>query len=385
MSLKFRQHQASPQPKPNSAIVLTGGGARAAYQVGVLKAISECFPGSGRLPFDIICGTSAGAINGTALSCYAANFRLGIKKIEWVWRNFETAKVYHSDLRGICRQLLLNLLPVKTAQPDQALAVLNNAPLKQLLTSLLDLSRIERNIDRGFLKAVSVSASSYATGNSVCFFQAEPEIGDWYRVRRRGVRTPLTFQHLMASSALPMVFPASRIGKRYYGDGSIHQLAPLSPAIHLGARRILVVGTSDLPDRPSTSAMPPPSAADIAGHLLDTIFSDSLRADLERLQRINNTLAMLSRAEQQKVNLFPIHTHVINPSTELKDLAAPHYPRLPSSVKVLLKLLGANPQTNTALLSYLLFEKEYCQQLIELGYRDGLQQRQAVLHFLCDK
>nr|WP_224745886.1 patatin-like phospholipase family protein [Neiella litorisoli] len=383
--MRFRQSNVQAQPKPNSAIVLTGGGARAAYQVGVLKAISECFPGGKKLPFDIICGTSAGAINGTALSCYAANFRLGIKKIEWVWRNFQTSKVYHSDIRGIFRQLLRNIMPIAASQPDRALAVLNNAPLHELLSKLLDLSRIERNIDRGFLKAVSVSASSYATGNSVCFFQAEPEIGDWYRVRRRGVRTPLAFEHLMASSALPMVFPASKIGQRYYGDGSIHQLAPLSPAIHLGARRILVVGTSDLPDRSSTAAMPPPSAADIAGHLLDTIFSDSLRADLERLQRINNTLAMLSRAEQQKVNLFPIHTHVINPSEELKTLAAPHYHRLPASVKMLLKLIGANPQTNTALLSYLLFEKEYCQQLIELGYRDGLQQRQAVMQFLCEK
>ncbi|MBW8190876.1 patatin-like phospholipase family protein [Neiella marina] len=381
--MRFRKTTSPQQPLAQSALVLTGGGARAAYQVGVVKAISEWFPRNKGIPFDIISGTSAGAINGTALACYAANFRLGVKKIEWVWRHFETNKVYQSNLLRICQQLAINLLPSRLTNASQLpLAILDNSPLQQLLASLLDLSRIERNIDRGFIKAMSVSASSYATGNSVCFFQAEPEISDWYRVRRRGIRTKIGFEHLMASSALPMVFPASRIGKRFYGDGSIHQLAPLSPAIHLGARRILVIGTSDLPAAPPERMLAPPSAADIAGHLLDTIFSDSLRADLERLQRINNTLALLSKGEQQKIDLYPIQTHVINPTEDLKHLASPHYHRLPRSVRGLLKLMGVNPAANTALLSYLLFEKEYCQELIDLGYRDCMQQKEAILQFL---
>ncbi|WP_285817643.1 patatin-like phospholipase family protein [Echinimonas agarilytica] len=381
----LKASKKTPTPQSNTALVLTGGGARAAYQLGVLKAISEWFPRNDGIPFDIICGTSAGAINGTALACYAANFRLGVKKIEWVWRNFRTHQVYKTDARSITGQLIRNLLPSSLIRSEQhAIAVLDNAPLRHLLGHLLDLSRIERNIERGFLSSVSVSASSYATGNSVCFFQAIPEISDWHRVRRRGIRQPLNFDHLMASSALPMVFPASRIGQRYYGDGSIHQQAPLSPAIHLGARRILVIGTSDMRNQIVDEPVAPPSAADIAGHLLETVFSDSLRSDLERLQRINQTLSLLSRGEQRKVNLHPIQTHVINPQQDLKQIAAPYYTSLPRSVRTLLRFIGVNRHSKTDLLSYLLFEQEYCKELIELGYADGMEQKQSIMQFLCD-
>lgn len=370
-------------PTKDTALVLTGGGARAAYQVGVLKAIAEWFPHNGGMPFDIICGTSAGAINGTALACYASNFRLGVKKIEWVWNHFRTDQVYHTDTGSIVTQLIANLFPrhrLKTT--DKPVAILDNAPLKKLLSQLLDLSRIDRNIERGFLRAVSVSASSYTTGNSVCFFQAEPEIEDWHRVKRRGIRAELALEHLLASSALPMVFPASRIGKRFYGDGSIHQQAPLSPAVHMGAKKIFVIGTSNMPGPAPQDLQPPPSAADIAGHLLETVFSDSLRSDLERLQRINQTLSLLSKAERRKTKLQSIHTHVINPRQNLSLFAAPHFMELPFNVRTLLRLLGVNRHSQSDLLSYLMFEKTYCRELISLGYRDAQEQKSAIIQFL---
>lgn len=374
------------KPAKDTALVLMGGGARAAYQVGVLKAISEWFPHNGGMPFDIICGTSAGAINGTALACYASNFRLGVKKVEWVWSHFRTSQVYHTDARSILTQMIHNLCPEHRAKSvDRSVAIFDNAPLRELLSRLMDLSRIDRNIERGFLRAVSVSASSYTTGNSVCFFQAEPEIEDWYRVKRRGIRQQLGLEHLLASSSLPMVFPASRIGKRYYGDGSIHQQAPLSPAVHMGGQRILVIGTSSMPGPAPDSVQPPPSAADIAGHLLDTVFTDSLRSDLERLQRINKTLSVLSKGARRKVNLHPIQTHVINPRMNLTTLAAPHYQELPLNVRALLRLIGVNKHSQSDLLSYLLFEKTYCKELIALGYRDAQEQKTAILQFLCEK
>lgn len=373
------------KPAKDTALVLMGGGARSAYQVGVLKAISEWFPHNGGMPFDIICGTSAGAINGTALACYASNFRLGVKKIEWVWSHFRTSQVYQTDIRSAFSQLIGNLCPKHSPKlHDRAVAIFDNAPLGELLGRLMDLSRIDRNIERGFLRAISVSASSYTTGNSVCFFQAEPEIEDWHRVKRRGIRQQLGLAHLLASSALPMVFPASKIGKRYYGDGSVHQLAPMSPAIHMGAKRILVVGTSTMPGPAPDSLQPPPSAADIAGHLLDTVFSDSLRSDLERLQRINQTLSLLSQSQRRKVNLNPIHTHVINPRQSLTLLAAPHYSELPFNVRALLRVIGVNKHSQSDLLSYLLFEKTYCRELIALGYRDAQEQKPAILQFLCE-
>ncbi len=368
----------------NTALILTGGGARAAYQVGVLKAISEWFPHQGGLPFKVICGTSAGAINGTGLACYASNFRLGVKKIEWVWDNFATAQVYKTDFRNQLLQLVSNALPNRQQVPARQLAVLNNAPLRLLLSKLIDFSRIERHISRGYLRALSVSASSYTTGNSVNFFQAEPEIPDWHRVKRQGIRHELNLEHLMASSALPMVFPASQIGDHYYGDGSIHQQAPLSPAIHLGARKILVIGTSTAPIPAQDGEQLPPTTADIAGHLLETVFSDSLRSDLERLQRINQTVHLLSKSQQRKVDLDMVHTHVINPRQNLTLIASPHYAELPFNVRLLLRMMGVTKRSQSDLLSYLLFEKSYCRELIALGYRDAQEQRQAIVQFLND-
>jgi NTE family protein len=278
------------------ALLLTGGGARAAYQVGVLKALAQHYPRNSKIPFEIICGTSAGAINATGLACYASCFHLGVKKIEWVWRNFHTHQVYYSDYLRLGWHLLRGFL--SAFQADYAnkrpVSLLDNKPLRLLLHNIVDLQRIDRNIQGGYLSSVSVTASSYNTGDSITFFQGN-DAKEWRRAKRCGQKTLLGIHHLLASAAIPLVFPSVRIHQHYYGDGSVNQLSPLSAPIHLGADKILIIGLEQPRAQDLTNAMPHhPGLATVAGHLLDTIFSDTLNADLERMHRINKTIDTLN-------------------------------------------------------------------------------------------
>ena len=367
------------------ALLLSGGGARAAYQVGVLKAIARIFPRNHTLPFPIICGNSAGAINATALACYASCYHLGVRKLEWIWKNFRTHQVYDSGLYSVFGYLLKNNLARFQADKDgrRASSLLNNAPLRKLIRKMLDFHRIDRNIISGHLRAISVSASSYSHHESISFFQGHNELLPWQREQRRGTRCVLDAEHLMASSAIPLVFPTVKIDQEYLGDGSVHQLSPLSTPIHLGAEKILVIGV----EQPEESNIfhdlqRYPSSADIAGHLLDTIFADTLHADLERLNRINSTLNLLNAKQRQETKLKSIDCMVINPSINFAANATQHYHRLPAGIKGLMRLIGVSSNSDTSLLSYLLFEKEFCQELIELGYQDGINKRDELQAFL---
>lgn len=367
------------------ALLLTGGGARAAYQVGVLKAIASNVSRNHGIPFPILSGTSAGAINSTALACYASCFHLGVKKLEWVWKNFSTEQVYKCDTISVMSHLAKGMM--RNAQAEYAtftpMSWFNNQPLRLLLNELLDLHRIDQNILSGYLKAISINASSYTSGDSVCFFQAKKEIDEWHRARRRGQKTSINVEHLMASAAIPLVFPTVGFNHGYYGDGSIHQLAPLSPPIHLGAKKIFIIGMSKpegkIPCLPMDRV---PSAGGIAGHLLDTIFNEALNSDLERLTRINDTIAMLEKGERKKVGLKPIKTLQINPSEDFNKIALKHYDSMPFAIRSLLKMVGINDKTESSIISYLLFEQSYCRELIELGYKDGMAQIDEIIDFL---
>jgi len=360
----------------STALVLGGGGARAAYQVGVLKALVQLYPRNHGIPFKIICGTSAGAINGTSIATHASCFHLGVKKLEWVWRHFETRKVYRASLPGVLKHL--SKMALKGLQDDKvntdAGSLLDNEPLRHLLNELIDFKRIDRNIRNGALTALSVDTSCYNNSRSVTFFQAARDIENWTRARRSGERRMLNTEHLLASSAIPMVFPSIKLNQAYYGDGSVHQLAPLSSPIHLGATKLLVINL-DSPHKHYPMELEfHPKTATIAGHLLDTIFSDTLNSDLERLERINHTLSLIPEASRAQLALHPIKTLVIKPSEDLSKIAARFYDDMPWAIKTLLGFLGIDRQSDSSIVSYLLFEKSYTSALIDLGYKDGMAQ-----------
>lgn len=372
---------------PGTALILTGGGARAAYQVGVLLAVAKLSSNPRHNPFPILCGTSAGAINAASIACLADNFGKAVARIAEVWRNMRAHHIYRADALGIglsgARWISLLMAGWMVRNPPRSL--LDNSPLRELLTRHLDFKGIERSISRGALHAVSISASGYESGESISFFQAHPSAQPWRRVQRLGIRSPIGVDHLVASSAIPFIFPATRIHREYFGDGSMRQLAPISPAIHLGAERVLIVGASrknEHQDRQLVDVHP--SLAQIAGHALSSIFLDGLAVDIERMQRINQTLSAIPNEirEHSGIPLRPIKTLVIAPSERLDRIAAEHASALPWPVRALLRGVGAMNHHGGALTSYLLFEKPYTRALIDLGYADTMARSVEVGDFL---
>lgn len=373
---------------PTIGLIMTGGGARAAYQVGVLRALYEILPKGVRNPFPIICGTSAGAINAAVLATDAGNFRRGVRRLMTVWKNFHVHQVYRADALGALGNSARWMLAAMSAGrlSGRPVSLLDNAPLADLLGRHVDFPAIGRNIEAGHLQAFSVTCSGYTSGQSVTFYQGRASLAGWERARRVGVAMPIGLPHLMASSALPFIFPPVLINREFFGDGSMRQIAPVSPALHLGADRLLVIGVGRQ-SRQAAVRVPSngyPSLAQIAGHTLDSIFLDSLEVDLERLQRINRTLAIIPPETLAKHGypLRAIDFRVLTPSIPLSQIAAQHAHDLPRVIRGLLQTVGAMRRTGSNLVSYLLFEKAFCRALIQLGYQDAIAQRDDLLDFL---
>lgn len=368
--------------KPRNALLLTGGGARASYQVGVLKAIASMYPRDHPIPFPVLCGTSAGGINATALACYASCFNLGVKKLEYVWKHLHTDDVFCFNPWGLAKHFFQSLM---SKHPSQSFALMSNEPLRRLLDTVIDYQRIDHNIVYDSLDVLSITASSYITGETTTFFQGSTHHSEWQRARRAGRRAVISTEHLLASAALPFIFPPEKVAGHFYGDGSVHQLSPLSPAIHLGANRILIIGL-DAPDGPSPPAhLQQLTSSDVGGHLLDTIFADAMNADLERLERINRLIGMLPQEQRQKQSLKPISTLMLRPSQNLDTLAMRHLHELPQNVRRTLKFLGVEEDKDTAIAGFLMFESSYSQELIDLGFQDGLHQTEMIKDFLLIK
>ena len=371
-----------------SALVLAGGGARAAYQAGVLQALREMLPDPKRNPFPIICGTSAGAVNAGALAVYADDFGKAVDNLLAVWRHFEPHHVYRSDFPGVASNSArwLSGFFFGAFLRNRRTSLLDNRPLENLLARQLDFSRIARNIECGALDAVSITCSGYTSGQSCSFFEGAESLEGWKRSTRIGIKTKLQVSHLMASSAIPFLFPAHHLNREYFGDGSMRQIAPVSPALHLGADRVLVVGTartkSTAPDR--TRGDQYPTLAQIAGHLLNSIFLDSLAVDVERMERINRTISAIPADSLRKTGLTLHHVDVLvlTPSEPLDAIALKHVHSLPWTIRFLLRTVGAMRRGGANLASYLLFERGYCQELITLGYHDTLARREEVEAFL---
>ena len=385
---------------PLTGLVLTGGGARAAYQVGVLKAVARIRRQSGWVtdnPFPVITGTSAGAINAAALACRADNFDAAVLTLCEVWENFHAEQVYRADSLGVIRSgaRWLTMMSIgwviarwRRARPR---SLLDNSPLEALLNRLVDVDRLHAVMRAGHLHGLAVTASSYGSGLHVTFYDAIENIVPWTRSQRIAVRDSIRVAHLLASSAIPFVFPAVALKidghTEFCGDGSMRQAAPISPAVHLGAQRILIVGAGRMHEPPGQRAGSDeyPNLAQIAGHALSNIFLDALAVDVERLQRINSTLALLTPEARAATSLKPLDVLVIAPSQRLDDIAAKHLGSLPIPIRAMLRGLGVQGKGDdargAALASYLLFEAPYTRELMALGEHDTEARREDVRRF----
>lgn len=368
---------------PRIGLLLGGGGARAAYQVGVLKAIAAILPDDAGNPFQVICGSSAGGINAAVVASNALHFQAGIRRLTNVWENFRIDQVFRADGWSAMSRSSRWLLAVLTGGAwGSPRSILDVSPLRALLERHVAFHRIDRAIERGVLQAVCVTASSYSSGRSISFYQGAAGLEDWTRARRDGRAARLDVDHLMASAAIPILFPAVGIRGQYFGDGSMRQNAPTSPALHLGADKILVIGV-----RRESAAGPQeaedheyPGVGQIAGYILDTLFLNSLSADLERLNRINDTLEHVR--DKDSTPLRQVDTLMISPSRDLAAIAEPLYHLFPASIRYLLAVLGARRGSGRRLTSYLLFERPFCRALVDLGYGDAMERKSEIREFL---
>ena len=389
--------------RPATALMLTGGGARAAYQVGVLEAMADlrlaCGVQDEPNPFPIICGTSAGALNASALACGCDNFDATVRMIAEVWRNFSVDQVYRADSLSMLRTgakwislLSLGWLIAKLRRVKPK-SLLDNSPLSDLLKKLVPLRRLPYLIRRGHLQALAVTASSYSSGEHITFYQGVRNLMPWVRSQRRGLRDKITHRHLLASSAIPFVFPAQPLPidghTAYFGDGSMRQSAPVAPAIHLGAQRICVIGAGRMHEPKTQGALPSvgsyPTVAQIAGHALSNIFLDALLVDVERIRRVNQTLSLVPAELRKNSQLRQVELLLIAPSERLDDIASRHVDELPKALRNLLGGVGVSSKAadikGSALASYLLFEKGYTRALMALGYADAMRQRGDICQF----
>ena len=356
-------------------LVLTGGGARSAYQVGVLKGIAELLRRGSACPFPIITGTSAGAVSAVALASDAAHFRRSVLAIERVWRDFRVHHVFKADAASMMKSGLHWFLAFLTGgwlvHPPHSL--FDNAPLWELLRVHLHFDGIPRSLYKTHLQAIGISATCYADADSVTFFAAGPEAEPWHRVYRKGVRATLTLDHLMASLSIPFLFRPVLLSDAYYGDGAMRQTSPLSPAILLGATRLVIIGVND----PAPTGAPPqrpaiePTFSQMFGFMLDSLFMDTLNANLERINRYNESAGMR-----------PIETLVLTPSEDVNEVARRHLKELPRALRMLLRALGAHNSANSLLLSYLLFERGFTRELIEMGCHDARMRAGEIREFL---
>jgi len=372
-----------------NGLVLPGGGARAAYQVGVLKAVADMLPRRARNPFPVIAGTSAGAVNAAVLASRAQHYGLAVNALMRVWSNFRAELVFKTDALSMLRSSLhwlaaLTLGGIGVRNPR---SLLDNQPLETLLGREIRFENIERGIRHGSLDALAVTMSGYSSAHSITVYQGRAGLEPWSRVRREGRPGAISLNHLMASIAIPFIFPPYRVDGEFFGDGVMRQTAPLSPAIHLGADRLLVIGVrNEEPNRVPApgEAVKPPSLGQIGGAMLDNLFMDGLYADLERLTRINQLLEQIGNRSLEKPlsRIRRVEALVILPSVDIRDIALRHARELPRPVRMLLKGLGASDAGGRQLISYMLFEKAYTRELIDLGYADAMARKEHLEAFL---
>jgi NTE family protein len=367
-------------------LVLTGGGARGAYQAGALLGIFEMVQEWRKgWPFPVITGTSAGAINAAFLAGHIHENVFAAQKLQDLWAHLSVDQIYKDDLLTLSRTGLkwvstLSFGGIRTKQ--RSLSLLNTSPLRTLLEKNVSFSRIQSFIDKGDLHSLAVSALNYSSGSGQTFYQGHPDIRPWQRIRREGIPAKLTVDHVMASAAIPILFPPVQMGASFYGDGNVRNYTPCSPAINLGADKIIVIGVKKPANELKEDNHPSPSIARILSVLLNTILLDSLDLDLERIDRINETLIYVENSKALDLKKLQICT--ILPSENIGQMAIEDSDRLPMTLKYLLRGLGTEEEASE-LISYLLFVPSFTQRLIRLGYQDALRARTQLKSFFTEE
>lgn len=374
--------------KKKLALVLTGGGARAAYQVGVLRAISE-ITGFKKNPFAIISGFSAGALNGVWLASQSEDFKSVTKHMVDTWSSLTADNVFKVGPISLGRIAYRWIFDrgaggLKSGK-DQITYLLDTHPLAELIKNKINFNALNENIQNDLFHAISVNATDYRSGQSVAFYNGHADIQDWTKLNRKSYRTVLSAEHVLASSAIPIFFPPVRIGSSYFGDGVVRLNSPLSSAIHLGADKLLVIGNR----RPSFIEQPPRATGDgitlgeIVGTILSGLFLDSLDGDLERIARINRGIAAMSAEAKatQPDGLREVPILSLAPQNELARAPAGELARMPTTFSYLLRGIGVTENKGSDLLSYLAFEPKYLSSLIQTGHQDTLERRSEILNF----
>jgi NTE family protein len=383
---------------PSIALILTGGGAKAAYQVGVLQALAEMIPVSDTspTPFSILAGTSAGAINASYLAARANRWQQSVGGLKALWENLTLEQVYRTDGFSLTKIALgwisRILFGGKIFKRTNSNFMLDTKPLAELLHREVDFNQMRTLIEQKSLKGVAFTATQYFAGTTVSYFDGHEGAKPWEMTHRVGIRTQLGTEHVMASSAIPIFFPPIEIDSAFYGDGSLKQTTPLSPAIHLGAKKILAVGIRHEKTPEESLAMTketqlrPPTLAQIAGEVMGSIFLDSLDADIERLNHINKSITELEAKThlQSIIPLRVIPVLYLRPSCDLHTVLPPALQHFPPMLRFFLKGLGVTPEQGNELITYLSFFQECVQPLIKLGYDDTIARREEILTFLAD-
>lgn len=368
-----------------TALVLTGGGARAAYQVGVLNYLGSRLPS---FDFPVVTGVSAGAINAAFLASHRGDLLEAARALRREWSALNTEDVIRTDpwtLGSIVARWAVTLLSGGIRLGPAARSLVDNEPLRDTLRGFVDPDRIDENIRAGRLRALAISTTSYQTGRTVTFVQGRPELSLWSRAGREARRDRITLRHVMASASIPLVFPAEQVGDGWYGDGSLRQAAPLAPAVHLGADRVLAISsrysrTVDEAKRPAVHGYPP--AAQVAGLLMNSVFLDALPADAARVERLNRLLAKLPEEDRRRENLREVDVLLVRPSMDLGRLAQRYESHLPKGIRFLSRGLGTRESESPDFLSYLLYERSYIGRMARLGERDAERQWPRIARFL---
>jgi NTE family protein len=365
------------------ALVLSGGGARAAYQVGVLSAIAEGYP---NLEIPILTGVSAGAINTVYLAAHTGPFSRAVEGLRDQWSRLTPDQVYAVRSHRLGRAVLhwvFNMITRRGSPRPSLRGLMDMAPLGGFLAACMEIDGIQKNIRRGQLRAAALSTTCYSSGQTVTFVQGTADVPLWKRHMRVAVRTNVTVEHLLASAAIPIVFPAVQIGDAFYGDGSVRQTAPLAPAIHLGAERILAIAmrSGEVPECTRRTERYP-VAAEVFGLLLHSVFLDSLDADAERLDRVNRLLAALPAEEARASGMRPVELLLLRPSRDLGTIASDFVLDIPALAKLLISGIGGERARSSDFLSYLMFQPDYTGSLIQLGYEDARRRWGEIQDFL---